>query len=98
MMTDGFWAAIAEQLAELRTARSAEDVLPTLPPDYGDGGVDGYFGGSGGDDSVYAALTDAGWSIAWFKASYYYALTAPDGQSGITYVEGDIYRGVQAPQ
>jgi hypothetical protein len=54
--------------------------------------ADGFFAGSGGDESVLGALLSAGWAVAWAEASYHYAVTASDG-SAITYVEGDIYRG-----
>ena len=92
-----FWEAIAQQITELQTAKSADDVLRILatervPFGGGEGSGDGFFAGSGGDDSVFGALLTAGWRTAWCEASYHYAMTAPDG-SGITYVEGDIYRG-----
>lgn len=86
-----FWDGIARQLAELRTATTADDVIRILP-----GGVgDGFFEGSGGDDSVMEALQVAGWSVTWAEAHYYYVMRAPNGDE-ITYVEGDIYRGDQA--
>src|SRR5205809_196464 len=58
---------------------------------------DAFFAGSGGDGSAYSSLDKAGWSTAWWEAGYYWAMRAPDGRSGITYVEGDIYDGVQKP-
>lgn len=100
---DGFWATIAQQITELKTARNADDVLRILAnerdpyrqmPDREvlTGDRDGFFAGSGGDDSVMEALDEAGWSIIWARADYYFAMRAPDG-SAITYIEGDIYRG-----
>lgn len=108
-MTDTFWATIREQLAELRTAKSADDVIRILGPERNpyrledpnwdgmDGGAQGFFGGSGGDNTVYDALEDAGWETAWIKAAYWYAIKAPDG-SVVTYCEGDIYRGDKRPK
>jgi hypothetical protein len=92
---DSFWAAIDAQLAQLEQAKTADDVLRILAN--GQGPDRGFFGGSGGDGSVYEALSEAGWSVAWFEAGYYWAMRQPDNRGGITYVEGDIMRGVQKP-
>ena len=93
---DTFWTVIAEQIAELRTAKTADEVLHILRPErnpYGPGhSSHAFFAGSGGDDSVMEALTDAGWVRTWAKASYYWVMRAPDG-SKITYVEGDVFKG-----
>lgn len=105
-MSQAFWAAVREQLAELRSATSADDVLRVLSPERNpyvlenpswDGAAgDGFFAGSGGDDDVWDALDDAGWSQVWSEAAYFYVMRAPDG-SVITYCEGDIYRGDKRP-
>lgn len=98
-MSDNFWTVIEAQLIELRTAKTADDVVRILSlernphgPGVAAGDADGFFAGGGGDGSVWAALADAGWSTVWRKASYYWAMQAPNGDL-ITYVEGDIYRG-----
>lgn len=46
----------------------------------------------GGGDDLSEMLFDRGWKWAWSKATYYFAMTAPDG-SGITYIEGDVDLG-----
>jgi hypothetical protein len=100
MSHDTFWATIDQQLTEAAKATSAEAVLrifATAGNPYGDphiSGAPGFFAGSGGDGSLSAALSAAGWKWAWAEAHYHWAMTAPDG-SGITYVEGDLYRGVE---
>ncbi|MFE7328038.1 hypothetical protein ACFU8W_24205 [Streptomyces sp. NPDC057565] len=98
-MLDTFWALIAGQHKELESARTADDVIRILGPDRNPHGPDwdgasgdAFFAGSGGDQTVNAALHTAGWTLIWAQAPYYYAMRAPDG-STITYVEGDIYRG-----
>lgn len=97
MSLDGFWQAIDAQLAELRTAKTADDVMRILATEknpYGQADISSahaFFAGSGGDETVRDALRDAGWRIIWSEASYYYKMQAPDG-SGIEYVEGDIYK------
>ncbi|MFF8618614.1 hypothetical protein [Streptomyces sp. NPDC015350] len=89
-MLDIFWAVIAEQLQELRTAKNANDVLRILASE---GTVaPGFFGGSGGDETVRDALCTAGWELVWEQFSFCYTMRAPDG-SMITYIEGDVYRG-----
>lgn len=101
-MTTGFWDAIHAQLTELRTAATANDVLRILSrercPDEelrrdGIGDADGFFAGGGGDGTVRKSLRAAGWTTVWSEAWYYYVMQAPNGDR-ITYVEGDIYRGV----
>lgn len=104
-MSAEFWSAIREQIAELRTATSADDVIRILGPDrnpYGTGRsgmdevADGFFWGSGSDDPVDVALVFAGWRYLWGNAIHW-AMRAPDG-SAITYCEGDIYRGDRRPK
>lgn len=93
MTLDNFWAAIDAQLADLKTAKTADDVVRVLGGRHPDSpGADAFFAGSGGDGSVYGALIEAGWTPAWSEAGYFYVMRAPDG-SMITYVEGDIFVG-----
>jgi hypothetical protein len=93
-----FWDVIRTQLNELRTAVTADDVLSVLSnernPNPTMSAGDGFFAGSGGDDTVRGALREAGWRTTWAEANYFYAMQSPDG-STITYIEGDIYRGDQ---
>jgi len=102
MTLDNFWAAVEAQLEELKSAKSADDVLRILSNErnpYGDPTMssgDGFFAGGGGDETPYGSLMQAGWAVLWMEAGYYYALRAPDG-SMITYIEGDIYRGNRRP-
>ena len=97
-MADEFWTTIREQLKELESAKSAEEVVHILSRErnpYGSSvgmAGDGFFAGSGGDNTVWDALEKAGWNALWVRTPYYYAMTAPDG-SVITYIEGDIYLG-----
>jgi hypothetical protein len=103
-MSQAFWAAIAAQLDELRTATSADDVFRILSPERNpyrledpnwdgmDEAAEGFYAGSGGGDTVDDALDDAGWEYLWSRANYWWAMRAPNGDV-ITYCEGDIYRG-----
>lgn len=94
-MSSDFWAAIEAQCAELRTAKTADQVIEILnrygPPSVGDA----FFAGSGGDTRVEECLDAAGWTYVWREAHYHWAMRAPDG-SLLTYVEGDVYRGAEA--
>lgn len=98
---EAFWEAVEAQIKELESAKNAADVVRILSRErnpYGHDTIsaDGFFAGSGGDESVEGALTEAGWEIVWYQANYYYCMRAPDGSS-ITYVEGDIYIGDRPP-
>jgi hypothetical protein len=90
---DGFWDAIDAQLKRLKTARTSAEVIEILGGKAAASVGDAFFGGDG--DDMWGVLSDAGWSVAWSEAGYFWAMRSPDGQSGITYVEGDIYDGVQ---
>ena len=101
MSNTDFWATIDRQLGQATKAASASDVLrifATADNPYGDphiSGAPGFFAGGGGDATLRGALSEAGWRLAWSRASYHWAMTAPDG-TGITYVEGDLYLGTAA--
>lgn len=109
-MSKGFWAEIEDQLERLTAARTPADVLAVLNDHeryplcaaYGpQRGQDGhaFFGGGGGDDTIITPLTENGWSVAWYRAHYYYALQAPEGEQGfIEYVEGDVYAHERLPR
>lgn len=98
-----FWDAVKAQLTELRTAATADDVIRILSlercpyriedPSWDgmDGAAEGFFAGSGGDDTVDEALFSAGWRYLG-GTGIHYAMRAPGGDV-ITYCEGDIYRG-----
>jgi hypothetical protein len=108
---DQFWEVIDQQLAELKTAQSADDVMRILAKErdpyytvegdtegHGPNGSPGaFFGGSGGDASVEDALYEAGWRLTWAEASYHWVMQAPNGDQ-VTYVEGDVYRGDTHPK
>ncbi|MFG3582548.1 hypothetical protein [Streptomyces sp. NPDC047990] len=89
-----FWDAIDDQLNELKGAKSADDVIRILSESGEASAGEAFFAGSGGDKSVAGALEAAGWSFTWIEWEHHYAMKAPDG-SGITYCEGDIYRGAE---
>jgi hypothetical protein len=95
---NGFWAAVAAQLTELQTAYTAADVCRILAVEanpYGstlvaESNADGFFAGSGGDDTVLNSLYVAGWRVVEYEADYHWTAEAPNGDR-IEYVEGDIY-------
>ncbi len=93
-----FWNHIKQQLQQLETAQTADDVCRILSKDNNPNGedchtgADAFFAGSGGDYSPRTPLLVAGWRTVQSEASYYYAMQAPNGDL-ITYCEGDIYRG-----
>lgn len=52
-----------------------------------------FFAGSGGDRSLYSALSVAGWKVIWAEAEYHYVARHPETGETLTYVEGDVYPG-----
>ena len=53
-----------------------------------------FFAGSGGDKPLRASLNVAGWRTVWSEASYYYVMIHPATGEFLTYIEGDVMRGV----
>lgn len=51
-----------------------------------------FFAGSGGDTALASALFAAGWRTTAADASYYYAMTHPETDEVLTYIEGDVVR------
>lgn len=52
-----------------------------------------FFAGSGGEESLLEALSEAGWETTAVKASYHYVMTHPGTDETLTYIEGDLERG-----
>ncbi|MGB3327651.1 MAG: hypothetical protein WBA46_01790 [Thermomicrobiales bacterium] len=90
-----FWQIIDEQLDtierdRINTYEGIKTIMPTTP---GESAAPAFFGGSGGDRSLFESLSIAGWVQTWSEASYYYVATHPDTGDTLTYIEGDIYPG-----
>ena len=90
--TAGFWEEIEAQLALVRQARTVNDVIAALGGSEGASAGDAFFGGSGGDETLFGALIDAGWRVRSIESDYYFVATSPGGEA-LTYIEGDVYRG-----
>ncbi len=100
--TAGFWDEIKAQVDRISKAKSVTEVLnilndPTYTESaaYASGSGDAFFGGSGGDDNLFEALSDAGWKVTSLESDYYFVAVAPNGEV-LTYIEGDVYRGNKA--
>lgn len=96
-MTTNFWTAIADQLATIRTNRptTVAQIIEILGGSAAANAGDAFFAGSGGDDQLWDALSDAGWSIHPKEGSYYYTATHPTTGQTLTYIEGDVYDNTQ---
>lgn len=97
-MADKFWDKVKAQTEELRSARSADDVMRILSPernpygpDWGGNAGEGFFV-SGLEDTMWDSLKAAGWKRVWTESPLYYVAKAPNGDL-ITYCEGDVDRG-----
>ena len=90
-----YWQIIDEQLDTIERERTDtyDGIVAIMPSTPGMSSAPAFFGGSGGDRSLYSALSIAGWYITWSEASYYYIARHKITDETITYCEGDIYRG-----
>ena len=90
-----YWQIIDEQLDTIERERTDtyDGIVAIMPTEPGTASAPAFFGGSGGDRSLYSALSKAGWYITWSEARYYYAARHKITGETITYCEGDIYRG-----
>lgn len=88
-----YWAAIDAQADAVRTATTTADVLRICPTSPGMSSGDGFWHGEAGD--MLTALQEAGWSLCWIEADYYWC--AHHGDDHIGYVEGDLYASHQRP-
>lgn len=104
-MSREFWSAIDSILDRIEAERpdtfdAVRDILDH-PEQRAYAGVytedASFFGGSGGDRSLWSALSAAGWRSVWWEASYYYAATHPATGDVLTYIEGDVFRGNRLP-
>lgn len=90
---DRYWREYAECLDRVASCSTVQAVFDVLTEFYApSSGVAFHPGGA--DRDLLGTLTGAGWIVAWIEAPYLYALRQPDRQDGLTYVEGDLYRGV----
>lgn len=96
-MPSAFWTMIDRDLDRIETEKpntydAVKDILAdqTMP---GVASAPAFFGGSGGDRSLYSALRVAGWRMIWSEASYYYVARHQDTGEILTYCEGDVYPG-----
>lgn len=103
-----FWGQIRDQLRRIRTDKpDTFDGLRSIlgDPAYdritdevnrnGDRDLapdQAFFAGSGGDDTLFDALLDAGWMALTFQAQYHYRAKHPGSGEVIDYIEGDLYR------
>lgn len=94
---DTFWDAYDAGAAELEGVQTVDAVIAICGKHFGKSSGDAFFPGGSGDVELLEVLVEAGWTPVWVEADYYFAVRQPDGQDGLTYVEGDISRGVQKP-
>lgn len=88
-----FWKIIDSQLDAIeREQTNTFAGIVAIMPSTGSA-APAFFGGSGGDRSLFSALAKAGWVMTWAEADYHYTARHPETGETITYQEGDIYPG-----
>lgn len=95
-MTADYWRVYGECLDRVAACDTVQAVIDALNDYYPPSSGVAFFP-DGADRTLLSTLTDAGWTVVWMEAGYYYALRQPDGGSGFTYVEGDLLAGVELP-
>lgn len=92
-----FWAVIADQLTSIRTNQptTVAEIVEILGGSAAASAGDAFFAGSGGDDQLSDALSDAGWKLRGIEFPYYYTATHPTTGQTLTYIEGDVYDNTQ---
>lgn len=97
MSIDTFWTQIHTDLDRIEQEKpDTYDAVKKILKDQADPYITdapAFFAGSGGDRSLFSALSVAGWHLAWIEASYYYVVTHPETGETLTYCEGDVYPG-----
>ena len=94
---DGFWAAYEAATRELAAASTVDQVIEICYRRFGKSSGDAFFPSGSGDTEILSVLSDNGWQPVWVRAYYYFCVRQPDGKAAFTFVEGDIFRGIQKP-
>lgn len=92
---DDYWNNYDRCLDRILAGVTVEELIRTCNEHFDKSVADAFFPG-GGDRDMAGTLMEAGWSMVWCRADYYFAARDREGNT-ITYVEGDIYRGTQRP-
>ena len=91
---DQFWRDYEAGCNELVGVKTVDAVIDICHRRWGKSAGDAFFPGGSGDVELLSILTEAGWDAAWVEAYYFFAIRDPQGE-GLTYIEGDIQRGIQ---
>lgn len=94
MSLDQFWQTYEEGCEELVGVQTVDKVIEICKGRWGRSSGEAFFPGGSGDIELLSILIEAGWSPVWVEAYYYFAIRDPQGD-GLTYIEGDIERGIQ---
>jgi hypothetical protein len=92
-MLDDYWDNYDRCLDRITVGTSAAELIGICNQHFDPSVAQAFFPG-GSDRSLLGTLMEARWETVWVQADYHFAAKDANGD-GITYVEGDIYRGVQ---
>lgn len=95
---DSFWAGYDHTLERVRTEKPATlEALAEILNDFQPPSSGTAFFGNNADDTLSAALRDAGWRVRFFELDYLWDAQHPGSGEWIHYVEGDVYPGRWRP-
>ncbi|MEC4763786.1 hypothetical protein VT930_11795 [Mycobacterium sherrisii] len=92
---DEFWEHYEQCCTELAGVQTVDEVIDICHKHFGKSSGDAFFPGGSGDVEILSVLCDAGWRPVFVEAYYFFAIRQPDGKDGLTYIEGDIAKGIQ---
>lgn len=92
---DEFWQHYQTCCGELAGVQTVDRVIEICKSHFGRSSGDAFFPGGSGDVELLSVLCDAGWHPVWIEAHYFFAIRQPDRADGLTYIEGDIQKGIQ---
>lgn len=94
---DKYWRDQTDAMDKIvAEGRTVEDVIAILNEYFEPSSGDAFFPGGGDEEVLSTLMQTPGWTFPWIQASYYFAARDANGD-GLTYVEGDVSRGVQRP-
>jgi hypothetical protein len=93
-----YWDAYARTLDRIRAERPTTfaQLQVILDSFSAPSAADAFFP-DGADDTLMAALQDAGWRVSWADAYYHYGARCVASGAQLEYVEGDVYDRTDKP-
>jgi hypothetical protein len=91
---DSFWAGYSRTLARIRAERpTTVEAVTAILNDFQPPSAGVAFFGNNADDTLAAALSDAGWRLRFIGGDYLWQAQNKTSLAELHCVEGDVYAG-----